>query len=115
MVVSDKSVGLGKTDVHAQWLDGPVVRRKIHGVPAEVCSEPRSRKVPKFKAEVDVTCRLNPVISFSLEYHLFDSTGGGAWPLLLVDRVCLVNSFNERGLSLPNSVRGILCVLHMEV
>ena len=36
MVVSDKSAGLGKTDVHAQWLDGPVVRRKIHGVPAEV-------------------------------------------------------------------------------
>ena len=82
---------------------------------AEVRSEPRSRKVSKFKAEVDVMCRLNPAISFSVEYHFFDSTGGGAWPLLLVDRVSLVNSFNERDLSLPNSVRGILCVLHKEV
>ena len=31
--------------------------------------------------------------------------GGGAWPFLVGGVICLVNSVNERDLSLPNSVK----------
>ena len=34
-----------------------------------------------------------------------DSMGGGAWPFLVGGLICLVNSDNERDLSLLNSER----------
>jgi hypothetical protein len=34
-----------------------------------------------------------------------DSMGGGAWPFLVGGVICLVNSVNERDLSLLNSSR----------
>ena len=34
-----------------------------------------------------------------------DSMGGGAWPFLFGEVICLVNSFSERDLSLLNSVQ----------
>ncbi len=34
-----------------------------------------------------------------------DSMGGGAWPFLVGGVICLVNSVNERDLSLLNSCR----------
>ena len=34
---------------------------------------------------------------------LLDSMGGGAWPFLVGGVICLVNSVNERDLSLLNS------------
>jgi len=34
-----------------------------------------------------------------------DSMGGGAWPFLVGGLICLVNSDNERDLSLLNSAR----------
>ena len=36
-----------------------------------------------------------------------DSMGGGAWPFLVGGVICLVNSVNERDLSLLNSRRNI--------
>ncbi len=35
-----------------------------------------------------------------------DSMGGGAWPFLVGGVICLVNSVNERDLSLLNSCVG---------
>ena len=37
-----------------------------------------------------------------------DSMGGGAWPFLVGGLICLVNSDNERDLSLLNSGRSAL-------
>jgi hypothetical protein len=37
-----------------------------------------------------------------------DSMGGGAWPFLVGGLICLVNSDNERDLSLLNSARSAL-------
>ena len=53
-----------------------------------------------------------------------DSMGGGAWPFLVGGVICLVNSVNERDLSLLTSrpvakrarlLRGTLWVKHKEV
>ncbi len=37
-----------------------------------------------------------------------DSMGGGAWPFLVGGVICLVNSVNERDLSLLNSLSNCL-------
>ena len=38
-----------------------------------------------------------------------DSMGGGAWPFLVGGVICLVNSVNERDLSLLNSRFNLYC------
>ncbi len=44
-----------------------------------------------------------------------DSMGGGAWPFLVGGVICLVNSVNERDLSLLNSWLNLLdCVNFLE-
>ena len=40
-----------------------------------------------------------------------DSMGGGAWPFLVGGLICLVNSDNERDLSLLNSWRRLRPVI----
>ncbi len=42
-----------------------------------------------------------------------DSMGGGAWPFLVGGVICLVNSVNERDLSLLNSRRNITVPLRL--
>ncbi len=39
-----------------------------------------------------------------------DSMGGGAWPFLVGGVICLVNSVNERDLSLLNSRANTSCI-----
>ena len=45
------------------------------------------------------------------DFFFFDSTGGGAGPFSLI---CLVNSVNERDLSLLKSSRSDLYLIHPE-
>ena len=49
---------------------------------------------------------LRPIFLAGLVASLFlDSTGGGAWPFLSGEVICLVNPVNDRELSLLNSVQ----------